>query len=472
MPPSALLTSRLRSPEKARSNPVVSNQGSMTPSVIPNNCASTLGAPGILHPHPLSKNLPMPPEGKTIHSGGTLDRRSDLPEDTLIITPPSFAEHRYPDSIPTPVPTLWNPPIFEGIRSLPTSGRSVPFQPSRSRGRVTNIMAPTTPSLERYLMDDLPSLSSSVPDRQPHLFHKTRPSSSRRAGVRRESATAKLKSVAQAEAVKIVQPGTPEPSIQSEMSHSCPDAPSPLKIPTHTLSFLGDYNSTSVGDQSRSYEERDAGAGSYDSPRLVLLQPSPHKALRLSAGFKGAPQPLSVSEPSPSYHSPTLGSFNSSASCSSPDERCSRITSQARSSVSTTPSPSAFPSPPDFPPGLRDKALSIITSYSTSSRTFPSAKLREGDFVRGIETTSPNESQVSTPFPDADGSRPVSTANSRSVLSEYLHPEFAGRGKISVRSRGSSRTSSTRRLPRVPLGPRKMADRPRSPRRTPQSPSL
>jgi len=449
-----------QNPEKAMSNSVVSIRGS---NIIYNDRAPTLGACETLPSYSPPKNFSTPSEGKVTHSGGTLDRGSNLSEDISMITLPSFVEYERRDSIPTPR----NPPIVEGIRSFPTSRRSSPFRPSRARDK--NTMAPTTPSLEKYLADDFPS-SSSVPDRQPHLLHQTHSLPSQRAGVRDELAAPKSKSAAQAEGVKIIQLWTPEPSMQPETNHSGPDRLSPLRIPTHTHTFLGDYDSTPIGDQPHSHEKRDADAVPHGPPRLAPLQLSQLGALQ---SLEGAPRSFSMNhaiESSPSYQSPILGFFHSPSSYSNSDERRFRVTSQARSSISTAPSPSAFPSPPDFPPVPRNKAPSIIGGYLTSGRTFPPAKLWEGNSVRGIETVSPNEGQTSTPLPGADASRPISPINPRSALTRYLRPEFMGRDEMLVRSRVSPRI--LRRLSRMPLGPRQMSDRPKSSRRTPQPPSL
>lgn len=450
-----------QNPEKATSNSVVSIRGS---TIIYNDRASTLGTCETLPSHSPPKGLSTPSEGKVTHSGGTLDRGSNLSEDISMITLPSFVEYERRDSIPTPP----NPPIVEGIRSFPMSRRSSPFWPSRSHDK--NTMAPTTPSLEKHLMDDFPSPSLSVPDRQPHPFHQTHSLPSQRAGVRGELAAPKSKSLAQAEGVKIIQLWTPEPAIQPETNHSGPDRLSPLRIPTHTHTFLGDYDSTLMTDKSHSHEKRDADAVPHGSPRLASLQLSQLGALQ---SLEGAPQSFSMNhaiEPSPSYQSPILGFFHSPRSYSNSDERPFRVTLRARSSISATPSPSAFPSPPDFPPGPRNKAPSIIDGHLTSGQTFPPAKLWEGNSVRGIETVSPNEGQTSTLLPDADASLPISPINPRSVLTRHLRLESMGRDEMLVRSRVSPRI--LRRLSRMPLGPRQMSDRPKSSRRTPQPPSL
>lgn len=385
---------------------------------------------------PPAKNIPISLEGKVIHSSGTLDRRSNLSEDISIITLPSFVEHERRDSVSTLVPTPQNPTsIVEGIRSLSTSSRSSPSQSPRPCDR--NIIAPATPSSEKQLMDDFPSPSWSMPDRQLlHLPYRAHSSPSRRAEAKHESATAKLRPMIRAEDLKIVQLGALEPSMRPETNHLGLDALSPLRIQAHMLSFPADYDSIPTDGQPR------------------------------SLSMDGA------IEPSPSYRSPTFGFFHSPSSHSSLDERRSWVTSQARSSISTAPSPSAFPSPPDFPPGPRNKALSIINGYSMSGRTFPSVKLWEGNSVRSIEAVSPNESQILTPLPDANASRPISAVSSHSVLSRHLHPESTGRGGMSARSSVSSRISSMRRLSRMPSGPRQMSDRPMSLQGKPQPSSL
>ena len=434
--PPTVHTHRRQDSEKAMSNFPASIRGPMIPSIISDNCTPSLGACEIPLSHSPPKNIPTSLEGEVIYSGGTLDRGSKLSGDISIITLPSFVEHEHRDSISTLVPTPQNPtPIVEGIRSLSTSRRSSPSQSPRPRDR--NTTALTTPSSEKQLMDIFPSPSLSVSDRQQlHLPHRAHFSPSRRAEVKSELATARLRPIVRTEGLKIIQLGTPKPSVRPEMDHLGPDAILPPRITAHILSFPADYYSTSTDDRPRSL--------SMDG----------------------------VIEPSPSCRSPIFGFFHSPSSHSSLDEGRSWVTSQARSSISTAPSPSAFPSPPNFPPGPRDKALSIISGYSISGRTFPSVKLWEGNSVRGIETISLNESQTSTPLPDADASRPTSAVSSRSVLSRYLHPESTGRSGMSVRSSVSSRISSMRRLSRMPSGPRQMSDRSISSQGTPQSSSF
>ena len=377
------------------SNLVISIQGSVAPSITSDNCTPTLGSCGIPHSHPSPESVPTPLEKKVDRSGRTLDRRSNLSEDISIITLPSFVEHERLNSASSPALVPQNLPTVEGVGLLPASTPFPLFQSSRSRERLTNIMTPATPSSEGHHMDDFLSPPLPVPDRQLYLPHQAHSPSSRRAGVGRELATAKLKSVAQAEAVKIGQPGGPENVL------------SPPKIPAHTLSFLGDYDSIRMGDQLAFHEERDTGVVFRDFPRLVPL--------RAPVELKGTPPSLSVNdptEPSSSYQPPIL-SFNSPISNSNPDERRSRVISQARSSISTAPSPSAFPSPPDFPPGPRDKALPIASRYSISGRAFPSVKLWEGNSARSSATTSSsNKGQTSISFPDADASRLTSTVDS------------------------------------------------------------
>ena len=448
--------------EKAMSNSVVSIRGSITPSAIFDDCAATLGACGIPSSHP------SPSVGKAIHSCRTLDNGWNSSEDISVITLPSFVENERRSSTPTPVLAPQVLLMVEGARSLQTSRRSSLFRQSRSYNRIANTTTITTPSSESRFTDDLPSPSLSSPGRQPPFHRRTHSSSSQRAGVRRESTTAKLKAVTQEEAVKVVQSGIPETRTQPETNYSRPDAPSPLKIPTHTLAFLDDYGSTPMGDQPRFHEERDSGAVFHDPPQFLPPGPSPYGALRSPTVLERAFSTKDTIRYSPSYHSPILGFFNSPSSHSSPNESCPRVISlTSRSSVSTVPSPSVFPSPPGFSPGPRDKVLSIISGHSISGRTFPPARFWECNPVSSVETASPNEGQTSTRLPEADASRPISTINPRPVLTRHLCLDdlFAGSG-------ARSRFLSMRRLSRTPLGPRKMPDRPKSPRRTPQPPSL
>lgn len=431
-------------------NSVIYIRGLAAPSITSEDCAPTLGSCGIPHSHPSPESVPTPLGKKVDLSGRTLDRRSNLSEDISIITLPSFVEHERLNLTSSPILAPQNLPTVEDMGSLQASTRFPLFQSSRSRERLAITMSPTTPSSEGHLVDGFLNPPLPAPDRQLYLPHQAHSPSSRQAGVRRELATAKLESVAQAEAVKIAQPGAPETLKRSETNHSC--VLSPLKIPAHTLSFLGDYDSIPTDDKLTFHEERDTGVVFHDFPRLVPL--------RIPVELKGAPLSLSVNdptEPSSSYQPPILSSFNSPTPDSNPDERRSRVISQARSSISTAPSPSAFPSPPDFLPGPRDKALPIASRYSTSGRTFPSVKLWEGNFARSIETTSSNEGQTSISFPDADASRRTSTIDSRPVLSRHLHPKFMERGDMSVRLGASSRTLSVCRLPRTPSGPRQIS---------------
>lgn len=468
-PPPTHHTHRQKKPEMAMPNFTVFIRGSRTPPVISDNCAPTLGPPRALHSHPSPRKIPTPLERKLAHPGRTLARGSNLSEDISIITLPSFVEHERCDSIPSPMLSSSNLSMVEGVRSLPPSRRSSFLQPSRSRSGVTNTMAPTTPFLETHLSYDFPSPSLSVPDRQIHLPHRTRSRSSRRAGARRELVTAKLKSVAQAEVVKKVQPGTPETPGQLGTNNSRPNVLWPLKILTHVYPFLGNYDSGLTDDQSHPHEERDAGITFYDFTQPVPFHPSQQRgALRVPVKLEGAPPTLSVNditEPSPSYQSPVLGFLSSPKSHSSPDEKRSRVISQARSPVSTILSLSAFPSPPDFTPGPVDNPLYIANNYSTSGRTLPPPTLWEGSSVRSVGTASPNEGQTSTPPPDPDTSRPMSTVNPRTVFGGHLHPKSMDKNGMPTKLG----VSFMRRLSRVPLGPRQMSGMLRPPRRrTPQ----
>ncbi|KAF9644243.1 hypothetical protein BDM02DRAFT_1049103 [Thelephora ganbajun] len=452
-PPPMLRTRGPQNPEMAMPNHVVSVRDFVTPSVTSNNCAPTSRVSEVPHSYPSPPKFPIPLERTAIHSDRTLDRNSNLSEEISIITLPSFVEHERHNSIPSPILVPPNLAMVEGMRSLPSPRQPPSFQSSRSRSRVTNTVEPITSSSETHLMYDFPS-PSSVPHRQSHLPHRTRPLSSRRAGVRHELATAKLKPVAQAEAVKIVRPGTPEASKELRANHLPRDALSPLTIPTYT----------SLCGRRPSCVEPDAGVVFRDSPRLT----SPREVSPVSAGLEGASptHPMdNTTEPSPSYQSPVLNFPNSPSSYSSPDEKRSPAISQARSSMSTVPSVSAFPSPPDFPPGHRDKTLSFLSNRLTSGRPFPPVTLWENTSTRGVETASPNEGEVSTPLLNADAPRPMPTINSCSALSKHPHAEFTGGGGMSVRSTVSSRISPMRRLSRIPLGPRQMSGGPTSPQR-------
>ena len=285
----------------------------------------------------------------------------------------------------------------------------------------------TTPYSEWNLTDSPLYPPMSVLHRQPHAPHWTHSLLSRPAGARYELATTKLKPAVQGEAV-----------VNLKQESLSPDPLPPLKTTTHTLPL-------SVDDQHRSSGSRGP------------LQPTPSQRSPTELDEI----PLNSSPPS------ILGFPGSHTQYSAPDERRSRVTLQAGPSVS------APPSPPGFPPGPRDKELSVISGYSTSGQTFSSAMLWEGNSVRGIEMTLPDESQASAPHPGASTLQPTSTVNQRPVPSRHPHPESIGRGEILVRLRGFSRASSMRRLSRIPLGPRQMLDRPESQRRrAPQPPSL
>ena len=312
------------------------------------------------------------------------------------------------------------------------------FQPTGPRNIIANTTIPNISSSKTHLRLALPGSSLSTPDRRPP-FHWTRSPSPRRASARRELATAKLKSAAQAEVVRIVQPGTPETSEQPNTANSGRGALSPLTIPTRTLSFLGDYGSFSYSDLCSSSEEHDTGLLSNNRPQPISLKPSPHDRA------PPAPEMNNSTERSSLHRSPILGFLNSPSSCATLNEKRSRGTSQATSSMSTVPSLSAFPSPPGSTPGPGDEVLSILSNYSTCGQPSPFMMLQDKTSVRGAETTSLNKGQASTPLPDVSSSR--------------LHSESVGRDDMSARSR----ISSMKRLSRVPLGPRQMRSRPKSP---------
>jgi hypothetical protein len=107
-----------------------------------------------------------------------------------------------------------------------------------------------------------------------------------------------------------------------------------------------------------------------------------------------------------------------------------------------------------------------LSGYPTSDRTFPSAKLLEGNSVRGIETVSLNEGQTSATNPDTD----VSGINSQfPFYSGQTPPGVHGKGWS---SRVSSRISSVGSLSQMPLRPRQISDRPKPSRRIRQLPPL
>lgn len=442
-----LYTREPQDPEVAESNSVVSIRGSVTPSAISDDYAPTLRVSEVANPCSSSRNSPTSLGGTAALFTKTLDDSSNMSEDMSTITLPSFVEQERPSSIPSPALAL---AVLEGARSFPSSSR-FSFQPPRSRSMIVNTTAPITPSSVSHF--DSPISSTSMPDWSSDL-HRTRSFLSRRAGVRRELVTTKLRSVAQAEVVKTVQPGTPEISGQPSTDGPHRGTLSRLTIPNRTHSFPGNC----FGDRRPYHEERDLHLVPYNYLRPVSLRPPPRKAWPALTEPEGTPPAFSMNntaEPPSPYQSPVLGFFNSPRSYTITDEGRSRVTSQTASSVSTVPSISAFPPPPDFAPELREKALSIVSNYSASGQPFLPTMLRKSISVGGAETSSPNKGQVSTPLPDANPPRLMSTTNSRTV---HLHSEFMSGDSVSSGSGASSRVSSMRRLSRVPLGPRQMSN--------------
>lgn len=444
-------------------NSAISIRGSITPTVVSNNRPPALGTLGTLLPHPSPQSFLAPSEGKGAHSGGTLDHRSNPSENMSVITLPSFVEHEHRSSIPSPILTPPGLSMVKGVRSLPSSRRSsLLFHPSRSPGGVANSTSPATPRSEAYLRRDFPSPTLPVPDWRPHPPHRTC-SSTRWAGARRELGLVKPKSEAQTEAMKVVKPRTPETLGQTRASPPRPNTLPPLKIPTNAPSLPGDYGSPSLGVRPPSYEGRDVEVVPHTSPQLVPPRLSPHETLRGPAGPRvtpPAPYINDTTEPSRLYLSPVPSFSNSQSSCSSHDEGRARVVSQARSSTSTVPSVSAFPSPPGFRPAARRNAMLFVNDYSTSRQPFLPATLGENNPVGSVETTSPNEGQTLIPLSDADTLRPMSTVDSLRVFNGHPHPELMGRDDLSVWSGGPSSTPSMRRLTRIPLGPRQMSHGP------------
>jgi len=436
------------------SNSVISIQGTITLSVVSNDSPSTLGKLGVVHPHPPPRDSPVTSERNVTHPGRTLNRSSNPSEVMSVITLPSFVEHERRTPIPSPIPTPPGLLVVEDARSPPSSRRSSPlFHSPGSPGKVANITTPTTPLSTTYPRRDFPSPTLPVPDWQSHSPHRSR-SSTRRAGMRRELSIARLKSEIQA------QPGIPGFLGRPKTNRPRLDTLPPLKIPTRASPLLDGGDSQPMGDQPPSYEELDTGVVTRDSPWLVPPRPSPSDTLRGPAESGDTPPALSTNGaagPSLLSLSPAFSSCNSSSSCSSPDERGVRVVSQNRSSTSTTPSVSAFPSPPGFTPGSRDGTLLVVSSYSTPRQPFPTATLRKSNPVGSIEMASPEEGQTLTPPPDAETPQPMPTVDSRSIPSGYLHPELIGRDGTSVWSGVYSRISSMRRLSRTPLGPRQMS---------------
>ncbi|KAF9788628.1 hypothetical protein BJ322DRAFT_650722 [Thelephora terrestris] len=449
-PPPTLHTRREQSSDRATANPVVTTRGPEIPSAISDDYAPALRASettvSFLSPRDstsLARLVALP--------SNTLDSSPNLSASASTITLPSFVQQEYPDPMPSPQLVQRNLAMAEGARPLPSSIRSS-LPSSRSRSAVENATPPTTASFETSLRLDVPLVS----DRLPHLHHWTRSPLSRRAGVRYESSTAKLKSAARAEVVKIVRPGTPTSGGSRINSLRC-DAPPPLAIPTHTVPSPGDHDSFSFGERCLLREGQDTGLVSNSLLQSSLPKPS-RETLPVPVEPERAPPGLyteDIINLSPSHQSPGLGSLSSPSSSTTPNENRSRVNSRATSSMSTIPSLSAFPSPPNFTPGLRDKMLSILR-YSTISQSLPPATFQEYSPTRGAETTSPNKGRASARLSDADALRLMTTVNSRSVSSRHIRSELMGRDTMSVRSRGISKISSLRRLSRVPLGPRRM----------------
>lgn len=442
-------------PETVISNSIISIRGSITPSVIFNDSPSTLGALEIVHPHLLPRGSPVTSERKVTHTSRALDRSSNPSEDMSVITLPSFVEHERRTPIPSPVLTPPGLLMVEDVRTLPSSRRSSSplFHSPRSPGRVANITTPTTPpSTTTYPRRDFPSPTLPVPDWRSHSPNRTR-SSARRAGMRHELSIPRLKSEIQK------QPGIPGSLGPPRTNRLRLGTLPPLKIPTRTSPLLGGGDSQPMGNQPPSYEERDIGVVTRDFPWLVPPRPSPSDTLRGPAEPGGNSPALPTNcgaGPSLSLLSPAFSSSNSPSSCSSPDERRVRVVSRNRSSTSTIPSVSAFPSPPGFTPGSRDGTLLVVSSYSTPRQPFPTAPLWKGNPVGSIEMASPNEGQKLTPLQDAETPQPMPTVNSRSALNGHLHPGLIVRDGTSVWSGVYSRISSMRRLSRTPLGPRQM----------------
>ena len=459
-PPPKLRTHGPRHPEMAISNSVISIRGSVTPSVVLSDFPPALGTLEVVHSHLTPRDSPATSESKEAHSGGTLHHNSNPSEDMSVITLPSFVEHERRTSIPSPILTPPGLLMVEGVRSLPSSRRSSLLSNSpRSSGRVANITTPTTPYSATYPGRDFPSPSVPVPDWQPHSPYWTR-SSTRRAGIRHESPTAKPKSDVQWEPARIVQPGTSETSIQLGTNRLRLDTLSSLKIPTRRSPLWRGRHSKSMGDKPPSYEARNTVVVSHNSPWLVQPRPSPSETLRAPVEPGETSSALSTTdaaEPSPSYLSPVPSSSDSPSLYSNPDERGARADSRDRSSTSTVPSVSAFPPPPGFTQGSSGGTLLVTTNYSTPRQPFPTATLWENNPVGSVETAPPNEVQTQSPLPAAETPRPMSTVNSRSILNGHLHPELMGRDGTSIWSGVYSRISSMRRLSRTPSGPRQMS---------------
>ena len=457
--------------EMTMSDSVTSIRGPIIPSAVSNDCPSTLATLGVVNSHLSPRNSPATSARKRTHSGRTLDRGSNRSEDISVITLPSFVEHERRTSTPSPILTLPGLLMVEGVGSHPSSRQSSPlYHLPRSPGRVANITTPTTPCSATYPRRNFPSPSLLVPDWQPHPLYRTR-SPTRRAGARRESSIAKLKSEVRSEAVWMVQPVTPETSRQPGTNRPRLDALSPLRISTRAYPLLGSHDSLSMGNQPPSYEERDTGVVSHGPPWSFPPRPSPSETLRAEPGDTSPALPTSdAAEPSPSYLSPVPDS-NSPSSCSSPDERRIRAVSPNRSSTSTFPSVSAFPSPPGFAPGSRDGTTLVVSNYPTYLRAFSTATLWENNPVGSVETASPNEGHTLTSLPDAEAPLPMPTVNSRSVLNGHLHPELVGGDGTSVWPGVHSRISSMRRLSRTPSGPRQMSHGQTAPRSRTHPPS-
>ena len=450
-PPPTAHTRRQQNSEMETTNSVLPIRRPVTPSDISDDYAPTPRASEVPASRLSARDSPTFLARRVALSSQTLDGSSNLSENLSTITLPSFVQQEQLNPTPSPAVAPRNPATAERVRSFPSSSRSS-FPPSRSRSMVENTTPPTTPSFETSLRHGLPSPLMSVSDRLPHP-HRTRPPLSRRAGVRYELATAKLKSAARAEVVKIVRPGS-QTSVRSGTDSSSRNAPSRLVIPAHTLSFLGDYDYFPFGDRCPLRDGQDTGFVSNDLSQPTSPNPS-RETWPVPEEPEGESPALYADDPTrpSSYQSPVLGFLNSPSSCTSPDEGRSRANSRATSSMSTIPSISAFPSPPGFTPAPRDKTLSIL-SYSTFGQRFQPTTSQEHAPVRGAETTSPNKGRASTRLSDAP--RLMTTVNSGSVFSRHLRSELICRDDMSGRSRASPKISSLRRLSRVPLGPRQM----------------
>lgn len=425
-PPPTVHVRGPQTPEMIVINSAVSVRGSITLSVISHDYAPTLSASEVSHSCPSSGNSPISLVRKVAPFGRTLDDSSNQSMGVSTITLPSFVEPECPNT----TPMLATPTHLAMAEGAPPPLTRFSFRPPRSH----SIMANTTPTSEIHLRP------VSVPDRPPPL-HWTRSSSPRRTGIRRELTT--LKPAVQAEIVRKAQSGTLGTPERSRTTSLRQDALPLLTVP--------DYDSPPYCDCCPLSEGWDTCPVPNDAPRPISLKPSPQDGVPLALYTNGLTEPPSVS-----YHSPVLGILNSQSSHTSLDGKRSRGTSQATSSTSTIPSISAFPSPPGFAPCHRGKVSSILSNYSTSSQPFLLAMLREEASVEGAETTSLNKGQPSTPLPNTDGPRLITTVSSCSVPRRHIHSKFTGRDGMSTGSGSTPGISSMKRLSRVPLGPRQM----------------